>query len=491
MITNDFFMFVSKSNVSCREDIQSKKYERGKNSDFEGILNSKKDASIYQASQIRNNSRINSINNNNQNSYGMRSTDNIKKEQTKDSDFSGVNQNNQIKNTKHNNEKDREKTDTNLEETGKENENASNYNYSTSLALSIIDFDNVDLINSIDEVSKSLLSEVSTINHLADSISDDGIEIETVQKEAIMTAEPDETKTFFELDDITKQQYEIINNQETEITQTNVEDNEEQLFTIGPKKSNENIIEGTKHNNLIRKPSNDEKNQVVNKTADSQVEVDLSYKDISLNNVNEEMELVNNKEVQLTDDMDTQTVIKPKEQNVFSQFNDNNLNFSGKALAEGFNSVAKQGTFTLDKESIFEQIVEKVKMDMDNTDEVRVKLKPEFLGEISLKLSTEKGVITAKAYVENFNVKQLIESNLDNLKENMKELGLNFEALDVSVGKDSGFERNNGRAWKQSQRFKAKRPSIDRISGSSAYEEDIKQIVGGLYSAEGNIDLIV
>ncbi|TAH63141.1 MAG: hypothetical protein EWM50_03800 [Gottschalkiaceae bacterium] len=73
----------------------------------------------------------------------------------------------------------------------------------------------------------------------------------------------------------------------------------------------------------------------------------------------------------------------------------------------------------------------------------------------------------------------------------MKELGLNFEALDVSVGKDSGFQKNDSQSWKREQRIKVRKTKLESISMFSNYEEEIGALAGGLYSINGNLDLIV
>lgn len=192
---------------------------------------------------------------------------------------------------------------------------------------------------------------------------------------------------------------------------------------------------------------------------------------------------------------DEETIIQNndlKQNSILANYNDNNQSSMEQSIENTFEAlITKEKPVILDKESIFEQIVEKAKIDIGKTDEIKIKLKPDFLGEISLKISNEKGIVTVKAYVENYNVKQLIESNLDNLRDNMKELGLNFEALDVSVGKDSGFQKNDSQSWKQEQRIKVRKTKLESISMFSNYEEEIGALAGGLYSINGNLDLIV
>ncbi|MFA5523319.1 MAG: flagellar hook-length control protein FliK [Tissierellales bacterium] len=491
MITYNSLISFPMLNSRKKADNQSKSYNRETKSNFEDILSSKKDDSNYSDFKNRSNFKNNSISNKKHDYKKMQPKDNTRRDQFRDSDFEQINQNSQTKDTKTGKAKDERKTDTNLEDTGSENEVINNYSCSPSLALNIIGFENEDIVESTEKVTENLLPEIISLNLITDSSFDGDIETEKGEQSIAIAQESTESKVLLDLDDILNQDYEITNNQENEIIQVSMKDKEESQVLFEPEELAKNTAEETKFNSLLQKSNIDVENKTMDKLGNLNAKIVLNEKDFSLKSVNEEKDLVNSKEIQLVDDIDTQTNIRIKEHNGFSHFNDNNFNFFEKDLSNELNLATKQGTTILDKENIFEQIVDQVKIDMGKKDEIRIKLKPDFLGEISLKLSSEKGVITAKAYVENYSIKQLIESNLDTLKESMKELGLKFEALDVSVGKDSGFEKNNKNAWKQTQRIKTNKHSIDNIKEKIAYEENVMQIVGGLYSAEGNIDITI
>ena len=75
----------------------------------------------------------------------------------------------------------------------------------------------------------------------------------------------------------------------------------------------------------------------------------------------------------------------------------------------------------VDKKEVIEQIVNKAKLIVDdNKQEIRIKLKPEILGELMLKMEVVKGDVLAKVMVDNYKTKELIEANLFQLKEDMK-----------------------------------------------------------------------
>lgn len=75
--------------------------------------------------------------------------------------------------------------------------------------------------------------------------------------------------------------------------------------------------------------------------------------------------------------------------------------------------------------------------------EMHIQLAPEHLGKVSIKIGLNEGTLTGKIYAENFSVKEIIEANLNQLKNALEEQGLNIAGLEVHVGDDSkNFERN-------------------------------------------------
>lgn len=490
MITNDFFMFISKADVNNGKGNQTRTNEMKKNGAFESILNSKKEASNYSKSNTRNNFRTSPVSNQNYNVKKAQAPENTTKEQAKVNDSSVDNPNNQSKNPDSTKVMNSDREHSKLEEVNEENvtdDSNNTYDYLASFMLGTVDLDKtLDLNELSSEVTEEQILNATTSMELVvnPDVVDDMTTTHTQQNPEALT-KSNETNNLHELDgDITL-------NFDFELNQINKGEKEAALFTDETIELEKNISKEFKANNFILNTYHSEEDQSIEQDTDTIIKTDFDEKVVTLQNANDEKGSGNEEKVEFIEELDTQRIIEPRDEGVLSQFNDNNLNYHGKDLGNGLKTIANEKTAAFNKESIFEQIVEKVKIDMDNKDEIRIKLKPNFLGEVSLKLLSEKGVITAKAYVENYNVKQLIESNLDNLKENMKELGINFETLDVSVGKDSGFDKKNSQAWKQEQKLRVKKPSIDKASINSAYQEEIEQIIGGLYSAEGNIDITV
>ncbi len=100
---------------------------------------------------------------------------------------------------------------------------------------------------------------------------------------------------------------------------------------------------------------------------------------------------------------------------------------------------------------VVNQIMEKIKVEVKpNISEVKMLLKPEQLGEVSLKITTQNGIITAQFIAESQKVKEIIESNFNQLKDLLLEQGINVGGLEVNVSNSEGgeqtynmFEQNN------------------------------------------------
>ena len=108
-------------------------------------------------------------------------------------------------------------------------------------------------------------------------------------------------------------------------------------------------------------------------------------------------------------------------------------------------------TQNISKEELFSQIIENSKV-IENQDfsEIRIQLKPDSLGKLTIRLIMEKGEMTAKFIAENHRVKESIESNFSELKDSLSQKGINIQNLSVSVGQQGTwqYENKNLRAWK-------------------------------------------
>jgi flagellar hook-length control protein FliK len=95
---------------------------------------------------------------------------------------------------------------------------------------------------------------------------------------------------------------------------------------------------------------------------------------------------------------------------------------------------------------IFEkEIVEQVQRTILNSSnkngihEISLTLNPEKLGEIKLTIQVDGNIVSARMSVENLQVKQIIEQNMQNLKDSLAQHSLDTGSLDVNVGESDDY----------------------------------------------------
>lgn len=79
----------------------------------------------------------------------------------------------------------------------------------------------------------------------------------------------------------------------------------------------------------------------------------------------------------------------------------------------------------------------------DDLNEMVIKLKPEDLGNLTVKMSIKDGVILAEMNVENNVVKEILESNITDLRNALKDKGYSEINIDVNINKDGSGNRGN------------------------------------------------
>ncbi|HAJ78251.1 MAG TPA: hypothetical protein DCO75_00645 [Fibrobacteres bacterium] len=131
----------------------------------------------------------------------------------------------------------------------------------------------------------------------------------------------------------------------------------------------------------------------------------------------------------------------------------NNDNSSAASLVDSGNSNNQNNTFSvlpdikttttgkLVEDSVMNQVTDKLQSAVKNgVNEIRLLLRPESLGEMRVKLTVDGDVVMGKIYVENQQVKHILESNMQTLKDSFAQHNLQTGSFDVNVGGDS---------WKQ------------------------------------------
>jgi len=119
---------------------------------------------------------------------------------------------------------------------------------------------------------------------------------------------------------------------------------------------------------------------------------------------------------------------------------------------------------TVDVESIVKQIQNQIKVtaNMDTT-KLEFQLNPEHLGKLSIQIASKEGTVTAQIAAQNLAVKEVLESQIVQLRENMNNQGLKVDAVEVTV-ESHEFERNldDGSRSAEQQQFEQQQKNSRR-----------------------------
>ncbi len=91
---------------------------------------------------------------------------------------------------------------------------------------------------------------------------------------------------------------------------------------------------------------------------------------------------------------------------------------------------------------IMEQFVEHTKVTLSvEVTKMEMQLNPEHLGKLYLEVSENQGTVTAKIQTQNTVVKEALEMQIADLKQNLSQAGVKVDAIEVSIASHE-FERN-------------------------------------------------
>ncbi|NLX63700.1 MAG: flagellar hook-length control protein FliK [Clostridiaceae bacterium] len=122
--------------------------------------------------------------------------------------------------------------------------------------------------------------------------------------------------------------------------------------------------------------------------------------------------------------------------------------------------------------TVTNQVAMKIKvMAGENKQEMEMQLKPESLGRLTLKIIHERGEILARITAENQQVKAILESNMQMLKDALERSGLNVQNLSVSAenNRDNRHNKESG-----DDKGKVYSAGLSRKTGASSQAETDK-----------------
>lgn len=140
----------------------------------------------------------------------------------------------------------------------------------------------------------------------------------------------------------------------------------------------------------------------------------------------------------------------------------------------------------INKSDIVNQVVKKADIIIrEGHSEMIMKLEPESLGKLNLKIVVENGLITAKFVAESQQVKEVLESSFNQLKDSLQEKGIEVQNFSVSVGQQSGGSnsKQNFDQWKQSKKMNNK-----TIGGFMELDDEYTLVKNPYEFHEGKVD---
>lgn len=109
---------------------------------------------------------------------------------------------------------------------------------------------------------------------------------------------------------------------------------------------------------------------------------------------------------------------------------------------------------SIDFNKVFDKIVQKVDTLIDDEiDMIRIRLKPDFLGDVLIKIVSEDGQLKTQLFIENAKVRETFHVNAANLKTQIQKQGYNSVEVDVYDMTDSGYMDYQGNQNSGNQNF--------------------------------------
>ena len=153
---------------------------------------------------------------------------------------------------------------------------------------------------------------------------------------------------------------------------------------------------------------------------------------------------------------------------------------------------AIQESIPTSEKEVLSQVIEKARVLLDgDKNEMLINLKPDHLGKLALKIITEKGIVAAKFIAENEQVKAVLESNLDLLKESLQKQGFSIREFSVSVGDNgAGTKENKNMHHNNSNKSKSRDKAITAAAANVFELGRMNEAIDPYGKMTGSINII-
>lgn len=138
---------------------------------------------------------------------------------------------------------------------------------------------------------------------------------------------------------------------------------------------------------------------------------------------------------------------------------------------------------SIDTIDLIRQVAENIRIVLANDETtMELQLNPENLGKVYMNVSAKEGVVNAQITAQNEAVKQALEVQLADLRENLNQSGVKVNSIEITIATHE-FERNleqnqggqegDGRGEKRQGRRNLDMDSLDELSGLMSEEETL------------------
>jgi len=134
----------------------------------------------------------------------------------------------------------------------------------------------------------------------------------------------------------------------------------------------------------------------------------------------------------------------------------------------------------INKNNIEVDVIKSVKfMELNNIKDLTVKMNPKELGEITIKLTMESGIMKASISAQNKDTYNLLNHNIQDISDRLKNMDIKIQSLDINVYEDSTFFSKDS-----SQRGSNGGQNNNTKTNNASQEEDVS--INNNYVIEDN-----
>jgi len=143
------------------------------------------------------------------------------------------------------------------------------------------------------------------------------------------------------------------------------------------------------------------------------------------------------------------------------------------AKVQTVNLVIDKSDFTVD-------VIKNIKfMEINNIKDLTVKMNPKELGEITIKLTMESGIMKASISAQNKETFNLLNQNIQDISDKLKNMDIKIQSLDINIYEDSTF-------FNKDSNGKNNNGSKNNYSGTNSGSEEEDISISNNYAIEEN-----